>query len=140
MLVLVASGVARLARRGQAPPPVRGAEGATGVGDLTLHHSLRVAVESVELEEELAARGREDGSGTKGIERGKGIGVLRYPEESRRLREHRVVTENAGLRGTGGHCHCLVRVHHRVAVDNFSAFKIVYLKLIRTRTYRTGES
>ena len=128
LLVLVASGVARLVRRGQAPPPVRGAEGATGVGDLTLHHSLRVAVESVELEEELAARGREDGSGTKGIERGKGIGVHRYPEESRRLREHRVVTENAGPRGIDGHCLCLVRVHHPVVVDNFTV--IVYLKLI----------
>ena len=122
-LVLAASGVARLARRAQVRPLVRGAEGATGVEDRTLHRSLLVAVVSVGLEEALAVSGMEDGSGRTGTERGRGIDVHRHPEEIRRLREHRGVTESVVRRGTDGHCHCLVRVHRHVVVGSL----IVYL-------------
>ena len=120
-LVLAASDVLRLAHRGRAVRRlVRGAEGATGAGGQTLLHSLRVAVESVGVEEALAASGKEDGSGTTGTETGKGIGigVHRYPEESRRLHVRRGVTEIARRRGDGHHPG-LVRVHHHVAGGNF---------------------
>ena len=48
LVVLVASGVVRLARPGPAQRLVRGAEGAIGVGGLRLRRSRRVVVESVE--------------------------------------------------------------------------------------------
>ena len=118
--VLAALGVARLARLAQARPLVRGAEGATGVEDRTLHRSLLVVVVSVGLEEALAVSEMEDGSGMTGTERGIGIGVPRHPEEIHRLREHLGVTESVVHRGTDGHCHCLVRVHHHVVVGNWS--------------------
>lgn len=111
-MVLVASGVVQLARRGQVRRLARGAEGDIGVGGLTLRRSLRVAVESVELEEVLAASERE-GSETTGKERG----VHRHQEERRRPRERRGVTENVGRREKDGHYLCLVRVH-RVVVGN----------------------
>jgi hypothetical protein len=113
LVVLVVLGEVRLARRGRVRRLVRGAEGAIGVGGLTLRRSLRVVVENVELEEVLAASER-DGSGTTG----KGRGVHRHPEESHHLREPPGVTENVGRRGIDDHYLCLVRVHHRVVVDN----------------------
>jgi hypothetical protein len=63
----------------------------------------------------------EGGSGTTGTERGTGIGigVHRHPEESRRLRERRGVTEIVGRRGTDGHHRCLVRVRHLVDGGKF---------------------
>ena len=120
-----ASGAVRLAHRGRAPRRVvRGAEEVTGAGALMLHRSLRVVVESVRVEA-LVVSGMEDGSGMTGIETGSGIGigVRRHPDESRRLRERRGVTEIAGRRGRDGHRRCLARVHHHVGGGNFRVFR-----------------
>jgi len=117
--VLVVSGVVRLARRDPARRLVLAAEGVTGVGDLTLRRSLRVAVESGDLEVALAASGSAMGDGSGKTGRGRGIGVHRRQEESRRLRERREVTEIVRRRGTDGRYLCLVRVHHRVDGGNF---------------------